>query len=92
MTARRADRAPQPGNDADNCTARHTQQKRGCHFATEGCSKPAPRDVNRAQRVDRHAHRLHADAFVQSEHHRQKERHHQTMRERRFEKPGQNRR
>ena len=82
--------APDPNDENDDNAAGYSQGNCRCHFAAKRTRKPTAGNGRRTQCVDRDAHRLHADALVESEHHRQKKRQNQTPRERRFKKPSQN--
>ncbi len=75
----RAFRRPRPSSNAVKirAAAQSTNQRR--------------RHRHRAQRLNRHAHRLHAHAFIQPEHHGEKKRDDEALRERRFKSAGEER-
>ena len=83
--------APKPDDERDECAASDGEQKRRQDFAPQCAHEPAPGHARRVQRLDGDAHRLHAHAFVQRQHHREKKRDDETARERRLKHAGQER-
>src|SRR5438128_6718485 len=74
----------------DNSTGK-TDRHRSRELTAERSCEPSPRHRRRAQHLNRDAHRLRADAFIETEHHREEERNHQAVREGRFKRAGEDR-
>ncbi len=75
---------PKPNNRRNDAPAAQAEQKRGGKFAPKRRGKPAPCHWRRAQHLNRHAHGLCADAFVEAEDHGEKKGYDEASSERRF--------
>src|SRR5207249_2052420 len=82
---------PEPNYCCNDAPAAQAKQKGGGKFAPKRRGKPAPCHWRRAQHLNRHAHRLCTNTFVEAEHHGQKKCHHQTARKGGFKRAGEDR-